>query len=317
MRIMKAGRPAEVLLVEDNVDDVYITRRGFDDSGLRLNLHHVDNGRKCMAFLRQQPPYEAAPRPDLILLDLNMPVMDGREVLAEIVADQDLRRIPVVVLTTSESEGDLLAMYDLRCSSYITKPVDFAQFQRLVQQLGEYWFTIVVLPPNGTRPSAAPFAPGSGQPAPAAGAVPAAAARLAPAAVPEGPWVLVIDDSDSDAFLLRRTMERLGLPCRVEAAASVEEGLARLSEGPLPSVLLQDVRLPGASGFDACRLLRADPRTADLPVVLWTAATSQSDEEEARSAGASELIVKPSGLEAFSRLGAHLAERYLGLGEAR
>ncbi len=146
MRISDSGRPAEVLLVEDNDDDVLITRRGFDKSDLPVNLHRVENGEQCMAFLRKTDCYEGVPTPDLILLDLNMPVKDGREVLAEIVADDELRRLPVVVLTTSESDHDLLAMYNLRCSSYIVKPVDFGEFQQVVKYIGEYWFTIVVMP---------------------------------------------------------------------------------------------------------------------------------------------------------------------------
>ncbi|WP_442505286.1 response regulator [Novipirellula sp. SH528] len=148
MKVVDSGRPAEVLLVEDNEDDVIITRRGFNKSELEVNLHRVENGEQCMQFLRKSGPYIDAPTPDLILLDLNMPVKDGREVLAEIVADEQLRRLAVVVLTTSESDRDLLTMYDLRCSSYILKPVDFKQFQRVIKYIGEYWFTIVVLP-NG------------------------------------------------------------------------------------------------------------------------------------------------------------------------
>ncbi|WP_040768747.1 response regulator [Novipirellula maiorica] len=149
MRIADSGRPAEVLLVEDNEDDVIITQRGFNKSNLPVNLHRVENGEECMQFLRKSGRYVDAPTPDLILLDLNMPVKDGREVLAEIVADEQLRRLAVVVLTTSESDQDLLTMYDLRCSSYILKPVDFKQFQQVIKYIGEYWFTIVVLP-NGT-----------------------------------------------------------------------------------------------------------------------------------------------------------------------
>jgi CheY-like chemotaxis protein len=143
------GRLAQVLLVEDDDNDVFITRKGFEESKLALNLRHVKNGQECMAFLRKEGQYAKAPTPDLILLDLNMPVMNGREVLAEICKDEELRKLAVVVLTTSKSERDILEMYDLRCSSYIVKPVDFSQFQRVIQQLSDYWFTVVVLPPRG------------------------------------------------------------------------------------------------------------------------------------------------------------------------
>ncbi|MEZ6047397.1 MAG: response regulator [Planctomycetaceae bacterium] len=148
MKIMKAGRPAEVLLVEDNENDVILTRRGFEAARLAVNMHHVRNGLECLKFLRKEGEYQNAPTPDLILLDLNMPIMDGREVLAEIVADKVLCQFPVVILTTSAEEQDLLETYRLRCSSYIVKPVDFIQFQRVVEELGNYWFTVVVLPPE-------------------------------------------------------------------------------------------------------------------------------------------------------------------------
>ena len=142
------GRPAEVLLVEDNEVDVLLTRKAFERAKLAVNLRHLDNGERCMKLLRREGEYADAPAPDLILLDLNMPVMDGREVLSEIVKDEELRKLPVVILTTSEAERDLLEMYGLRCSSYIIKPVDFDKFQRVIQELCNYWFTVVVLPPN-------------------------------------------------------------------------------------------------------------------------------------------------------------------------
>ena len=143
---LQHSRPAEILLVEDNEHDVVLTEISFKKSKLAVNLHHVENGEQCMAFLRNEAPYTDAPMPDLILLDLNMPVMDGREVLAEITADDKLCHLPVVVLTTSAEHQDIQDMYRLRCSSYITKPVDFNQFQRVLQEFTNYWFTVVILP---------------------------------------------------------------------------------------------------------------------------------------------------------------------------
>jgi two-component system response regulator len=143
---LNGSRPAEILLVEDNENDVFLTREGFSRAKLAVNLHHVENGEKCMNFLRRSGSYASAPVPDLILLDLNMPVMNGREVLEEIVNDESLRRLPVVILTTSAADRDVLDLYKLRCSSYITKPVDFTQFQKLIQEFTDYWFTVVVLP---------------------------------------------------------------------------------------------------------------------------------------------------------------------------
>ena len=139
-------RPVEVLLVEDNENDVELTRQGFKRTKLLLNLHHVKNGEECMAFLRKQGEYVNVPTPDLILLDLNMPKMNGRDVLAQLVADESLESIPVVVLSTSEEGEEIMKLYKLRCSSYIVKPVDFDQFLRVVRSIAEYWFTVVVLP---------------------------------------------------------------------------------------------------------------------------------------------------------------------------
>ena len=143
---LKGSRPAEILLAEDNESDVILMREGFKRAKLLVNLHHVENGEECMDFLRKNNAYADRPTPDLILLDLNMPVMDGREVLEELVADDQLNHLPVIVLTTSDEERDILGMYKLRCSSYIVKPIDFAKFTRVIQSIHDYWLTIVVLP---------------------------------------------------------------------------------------------------------------------------------------------------------------------------
>ncbi len=148
MILQTAGRPAEILLVEDNLADVKLTRAGFKLAKLTVNLHHAEHGEACMAFLRREGKYAEAPRPDLILLDLNMPVMDGREVLAALLEDEDLRCIPVVVLTTSAADRDVLASYALKCSGFATKPVDFNEFVRVIQGISAFYFTVVVLPPQ-------------------------------------------------------------------------------------------------------------------------------------------------------------------------
>ncbi|WP_395059908.1 response regulator [Polaromonas sp.] len=147
-------RAAEILLVDDNDDDVYLTREAFGASKLRVNLQHVNNGEKCLQYLRRQGVYADARVPDLILLDLHMPVMDGFEVLAEIVKDDKLRHFPVVVLTTSYEAADIRKMYALRCSSYIAKPVDFGNFVSMIAQLADYWLAMVLVPGGGdTRES--------------------------------------------------------------------------------------------------------------------------------------------------------------------
>ena len=149
------SRLAEVLLVEDNEDDVFLTRAAFDANSLRVNLHHVENGERCLKFLRKQEPYVGTPFPDLILLDMHMPVMGGHEVLSEIVKDEKLRKVPVVVLTTSSEAEDIRKMYHLRCNSYITKPVNYENFVKAIGQLGGYWLTVVVVPDVAMDPPTA------------------------------------------------------------------------------------------------------------------------------------------------------------------
>jgi two-component system response regulator len=141
-----AARPIEILLVEDDPGDVLITREALEHSKLVNNLHTVGNGEEALAFLRQEGEFVDAVRPDLVLLDLNLPRRDGREVLAEVKGDPDLRRIPIVVLTTSQAEEDIVRSYDLHANAYVTKPVDFEQFVHVVRQVDEFFFTVVRLP---------------------------------------------------------------------------------------------------------------------------------------------------------------------------
>lgn len=148
MNITTAIMPIEVLLVEDNPGDAELTRIALEDSKISVNLNVVEDGVEAMAFLRKQDKYSNVPHPDIVLLDLNLPRKDGREVLAEIKTDNHLKRIPVVVLTTSQAEEDIIKAYNLSANCYITKPVDFDQFVRIVQSIENFWFAIVKLPPE-------------------------------------------------------------------------------------------------------------------------------------------------------------------------
>ncbi|MFB2771966.1 response regulator [Pelatocladus sp. BLCC-F211] len=138
--------PIEILLIEDNPGDVELTKIALEDSKISVNLNVVEDGVEAIAFLRREGKYTQVPHPDIVLLDLNLPKKDGREVLAEIKADEKLKRIPVVVLTTSQAEEDVLKVYNLSANCYITKPVDFDQFVKIVQSIENFWFTIVKLP---------------------------------------------------------------------------------------------------------------------------------------------------------------------------
>ena len=140
----------EILLVEDNPGDADLAKETLETSKLRNNLHVVPDGEKAMKFLRLEEPYSDVPRPDIILLDLNLPRKDGREVLAEIKQDEDLKRIPVVVLTSSQADEDILRSYNLHANCYITKPLDFKQFTKVVHSIESFWLTIVRLP-NGIK----------------------------------------------------------------------------------------------------------------------------------------------------------------------
>ncbi len=140
------GKPIEILLVEDSPSDAALAEEALVEARVHNNLHRVEDGVEAIAFLRRAGKYATAPRPGLILLDLNLPRKDGREVLAEIKADPELASIPVVVLTTSQSEQDILRVYGLHANCYVTKPVDFNQFASVVKAIKNFWFTVVQLP---------------------------------------------------------------------------------------------------------------------------------------------------------------------------
>jgi CheY-like chemotaxis protein len=140
------GRPIEILLVEDNPGDVRLTQEALKEGKMLNILNVVGDGAQAMAYLRQEGQYREARRPDVILLDLNLPKKNGREVLVEVKSDANLKRIPVVVLTTSQDEIDILKSYDLHANAYITKPVDLDQFVKVVQSFEDFWLSIVKLP---------------------------------------------------------------------------------------------------------------------------------------------------------------------------
>lgn len=145
------GRPAEILLVEDSLGDIRLTQEALKEGKVRNKLHVVEDGVEAMAFLRQEGQYAEAVRPDLIMLDLNLPKKNGREVLTEIKGDESLKRIPVFVLTISKDESDVIEAYNLGGNCYITKPVDLKQFLEVVRAIEDFWLTVVTLPPDGAR----------------------------------------------------------------------------------------------------------------------------------------------------------------------
>lgn len=145
---MKDGRLAEILLVEDNPGDVLLTTKALKKGKILNNLHVVEDGVEAMAFLRQEGKYADVPRPDIILLDLNLPKKDGREVLDELKNDSNLSTIPVVVLTTSQAEEDVMKSYQSHANCYCVKPVQFPDFLKVISKIEQFWFSIVTLPQN-------------------------------------------------------------------------------------------------------------------------------------------------------------------------
>lgn len=151
MNAVKGGRPIEILLVEDDPGDVRLTMEALKSAKVLNRLSVAEDGVEALAFLRKQGRHAHAPSPDLILLDLNLPKKDGRSLLTDIKTDPDLRRIPVVVLTTSQDEKDVLHAYNSYANCYITKPVDLKQFLAVVESIEDFWLSIVKLPPNGIK----------------------------------------------------------------------------------------------------------------------------------------------------------------------
>ena len=138
--------PVEVLLVEDSPGDVRLTREALRETGTAVNLHVASDGVEAMAFLRKEGAHLKAPRPDFILLDLNIPKLDGRQVLAQIKSDQSLKTIPTIILTTSEAEADIVKSYHLQANCYLSKPVQFQEFENVVRSINDFWLTKVKLP---------------------------------------------------------------------------------------------------------------------------------------------------------------------------
>jgi len=148
MSLKNGLKAVEILLIEDNPGDVRLTIEALKESKILNNLHVAVDGIEAMSYLNREGKFKDEPRPDLIILDLNLPKKDGREVLEEIKEDESLKKIPVVILTTSEAEQDIIKSYELHANCYITKPVNMDQFIKVVKSIGDFWFSIVILPPS-------------------------------------------------------------------------------------------------------------------------------------------------------------------------
>jgi diguanylate cyclase (GGDEF)-like protein len=246
--------PIEVLLIEDSPGDVRLTQEAFRDSNMPIRLHVAVDGVEAMAYLRREGPFYDAPRPDFILLDLNLPLMDGREVLARIKGDEGLKAIPTVVLTTSDAEEDIVRSYELQANAYLTKPVLLDAFETLVKTIQDFWLTKVKLAPRSSS-------------------------RL-----------LLIEDSLGDVKLLREMLNEGSLHkmemTHVVSMREAEKHLAKLST----DVILLDLRLPDANGLGAVRWARtAAPR---IPLVVLTGLDDEFMATEALQEGAQDYLIK-------------------------
>ena len=254
------GRPLEVLLVEDNVGDVRLTRQAFSDSKLAIRLHVAQDGVEALAFLRQEGKHVEAPRPDFILLDLHLPLLDGREVLAIIKEDESLWSIPTVILTTSHSDADILRSYQLRANAYLTKPVKTDEFVGVVRSIGDFWLTHVRLPavgPSGTD----------------------AVIR-----------VLLVEDSPGDARLLREMLNEPGsYRTLLTTVQSTLNAVAELGSRGADIILL-DLGLPDAQGLEGVRRMhKVAPHT---PLVVLTGRDDESLARHALQEGAADYLIK-------------------------
>ncbi|MCA9641615.1 MAG: response regulator [Polyangiaceae bacterium] len=281
-------RAAEILLVEDSPTDRLLAIAALEESKVLNSLHCVENGVDALGFLRKEGRFADVPTPDLILLDLNLPKMDGREVLLRIKADARLRQIPVVVLTTSESEEDIARAYDSNANSYITKPIDIEQFVRALRTLGDYWFQVVTLPAEGRR-----------------------VAEPIPRSWPteETKRVLLLEDNPGDAVLASTALEDVTAfgPFAVEHVSRLSEAIEALGRHAY-SAVISDVNLPDSEGADTWRVLRGLAPTTTL--VVLTGNDSESVGRAALADGVDDYLPK-NQVFALPRVVSYSVERRL------
>jgi two-component system, cell cycle sensor histidine kinase and response regulator CckA len=267
-------RSVDILLVEDSRTDRLQTVAAIDACRIANRLHTVEDGIEALRFLTAEPPFESAPQPDLILLDLNLPKLDGRELLAYLKADPALRTIPVIVLTTSQAERDVAHAYSEYGSSYITKPLNLEKFSQALKLLGDYWFDVVTLPPRQGPARSLATGPTSRR-----------GTRLL-----DEMRVLLVEDSQPDALLLETALLD-AQPTRpsVQTAARLSDALGMLSARSF-DVIVADLGLPDSRGLDTLRGLRT--AASNTPIVVLTGLSDEAVRTAALQAGAQEYLVK-------------------------
>jgi signal transduction histidine kinase len=272
------NRPLEILLIEDNQADVELTRNAMNARKMLVNLHVTQTGEEALQFLFRTEPFTRALRPDLILLDLNLPGMDGREVLERIKTDRDLRQIPVVVLTSAHADLDILKSYSMGASCYIFKPVDPAQFSKVIEKIQDFWCSIVQLP-NYELVEKYRSSPGS---------------QVAPSQKkrkPEEPiHVLYVEDSDADFEIVSQSLKILSEPHFIfHREIRLTDTFTYLEKNKADVVLL-DLTLPDSEGFET--VLRFCANSPFLPLVVLTGADDRAQGVRAVKEGADDYLVK-------------------------
>lgn len=273
-----ASRPFEVLLVEDNLADVDLTKEALSDAKMFINLSVVNDGEQALNYLKQSDHYRNVPRPDLILLDLNLPKKDGREVLLEIKSDQFLRSIPIVILSTSDAELDILKSYNLGANCYITKPVGFNEFARIVNSIGDFWFTIVKLPPGelikyyrtiieqGTKTKAQ---------------------RELESGIIR---VLLVEDKVADADIVREYLSsHEKYHFEIQRSGSLSEATNFINREGFHVILL-DLNLPDSSGLNTFEKIKA--MASSTPVLILTGIDDRELALKVVRGGAQDYLVK-------------------------
>ena len=262
----------EILLVEDSPTDRLMAQEALRTARLLNNLHCVDNGEEALAFLRRQGKYADAPRPGLILLDLNMPKMDGREVLCELKADPKLKYIPVIVLTTSDDERDILSAYGAHANSYITKPVDFKNFTNAIAAIGDYWLNVVTLPPSEPSETSLELTVQRGRTA-------------------DGLRVLLLEDDPVSVLLLKDALKRAsGEAFTLTHATQVKQLEELLRPGTEFDIIITDLGLSDMQGLETYRQVRL--LAPNVPVIVLTGDRDESLGIRAVSEGAQDYLVK-------------------------
>jgi two-component system, chemotaxis family, response regulator Rcp1 len=290
--------PIEVLLVEDSPGDVRLTQEAFGDANGEIRLHVAVDGVDAMAFLKREGLHVKAPRPDLILLDLNLPKMDGREVLARIKRDSSLSLIPVVILTTSDSEADIVNGYQLQANCFLSKPVQLDKFETIVKSINYFWLTKVKLPQQVLVH--APDDPINGT-----GRVDVVKAIAGSSMKVE---VLLVEDNPGDARLTQEAFYEANSSVHVHVACDGVEAMAFLRhEGahlhaPRPALILLDLNMPKMDGREVLALIKADANLRQIPIVILSTSEAKSDIAHCYEHQANCYLSKPVQLPEFESL---------------